>query len=96
MAKLGDRDGTRTAVREFGAPAALVGLLSVVIPMAELIVAVLILYGRTRAIGGAAAVGLLIVFSAAIALRLARGKTPDCHCFGQLHSVPVDQPSNTR
>jgi len=30
-----------------------------------------------------------VIFSAAIALRLARGSAPDCHCFGQLHSAPV-------
>ena len=32
---------------------------------------------------------LLTVFSAAIALALSRGRAPDCHCFGQLHSEPA-------
>ena len=27
--------------------------------------------------------------SAAIAIAMARGKAPDCHCFGQLHSAPA-------
>ena len=32
---------------------------------------------------------LLAVFSIAIAVSLARGRAPDCHCFGQLHSEPA-------
>lgn len=89
VAKLADRAGTRTAVREFGAPASLVGVLALGLPLAELTVAALLLYGPTRTVGGAGAIGLLVVFSAAIAVRLAHGNAPDCHCFGQLHSAPV-------
>src|ERR671933_307156 len=32
---------------------------------------------------------LLLVFVAGIGYNLARGRTPDCHCFGQLHSAPA-------
>jgi len=32
---------------------------------------------------------LLIVFIAAIGVNLARGRRPDCHCFGQIYSKPV-------
>jgi hypothetical protein len=32
---------------------------------------------------------LLTAFSAAIAVNLAAGRTPDCHCFGQLRSSPI-------
>ena len=32
---------------------------------------------------------LLLLFTVAIALNLARGRAPDCHCFGQLHSAPT-------
>ena len=39
--------------------------------------------------GRVAALALLLAFCAAIALAMVRGKTPDCHCFGQLHSAPV-------
>ncbi len=89
VAKFADPAGTRTAVGEFGAPASLVRSLAVVIPLAELVVAVLLVYGPTRTIGGVGALGLLALFSGAIAVRLARGQAPDCHCFGQLHSAPV-------
>ncbi len=89
VAKLADPAGTRTTVREFGAPASLVRLLALGLPLAELTVAALLVPGPTRTIGSAGGLGLLIVFSAAIAVRLARGNAPDCHCFGQLHSAPV-------
>lgn len=89
VAKLADPDGTRTAVREFGAPRSLVYLLAVVLPLAELAVAFLLLPGPTRAAGGAGALALLGVFTVAIAANLARGRTPDCHCFGRLHSAPA-------
>ena len=32
---------------------------------------------------------LLLLFVAGISVNLARGRTPDCHCFGQLHSAPA-------
>src|ERR1019366_855875 len=67
----------RTAVREFGAPASLVGVLARGLPLAELAVAALLFYGPTRTVGGAGALGLLVVFSAAIAVRLAHGNAPD-------------------
>jgi hypothetical protein len=89
FAKLADRAGTRAAVGEFGAPQSLVRLLAVVLPLAELTVAGLLLPGSTRALGGAGALALLGVFSAAIGVSLARGRAPDCHCFGQLHSAPA-------
>lgn len=88
-AKLADRAGTRTALREFGVPVALIPLLSSALPLAELAVAALILYGPTRAVGAAGALGLLALFSVAIAVRLANGDAPSCNCFGQLRSAPV-------
>jgi peroxiredoxin len=32
---------------------------------------------------------LLLLFVAGIGANLARGRKPDCHCFGQLHSAPA-------
>lgn len=89
VAKLIDLEGTRTAAREFGAPKRLVAGLALVLPAAELSVAILLLVASTRAVGAAGAFALLGAFSAAIAVSLARGRTPDCHCFGQLHSAPT-------
>ncbi len=89
VAKLADRTGTRTSVQEFGAPARLAGILGLLLPLAELTVAALLLYAPTRTAGGAGASALLIVFSTAIAARLARGDAPRCRCFGQLNAAPV-------
>src|SRR5918992_764729 len=72
-AKVRDLSGSREAMRGFGVPPSLAAPLGVTLPFAEL----------------AVAVALLASFSLAIAWNLARGHTPDCHCFGQLHSSPA-------
>ena len=87
--KLTDRTGTRKAVGEFGAPAWLVSPLALLLPVAELAVAVALLFAATRSAGAVGALVLLGVFSTAIGVSLARGQAPDCHCFGQLHSAPA-------
>jgi peroxiredoxin len=88
-AKLADRAGTREAVVEFGAPARLAAPLALILPLAELTVATLLLVSATAVAGAAAALALLVLFSAAIAVSLARGRAPECHCFGQLHPSPA-------
>lgn len=89
IAKLRDRHGARRAVVEFGTPARLAGPVALALPIAELIVAGLLLFPETAATGAMGALALLLLFTAAIALSLARGKAPDCQCFGQLSSSPV-------
>jgi thiol-disulfide isomerase/thioredoxin len=89
FSKLADRAGTRAAVVEFGAPRLLAGPIGLLLPIAELAVAGLLLPDATARAGAFGAIGLLVLFSAAIAVSLARGRTPDCHCFGQLHSSPA-------
>lgn len=87
--KLADREGTRDAVVAFGAPAWSARVLALLLPLAELAVAGLLLWPETALYGAIGALVLLAVFSVAIAVSLARGRTPDCHCFGQLHSEPA-------
>ena len=89
FSKLADRAGTRAAVVAFGAPRLLAGPIGLLLPIAELAVAGLLLPDATARTGAFGAIGLLVLFSAAIAVSLARGRTPDCHCFGQLHSSPA-------
>ena len=91
LAKLQDLDGTRTAVGAFGAPWRLVGPLAVAVPVAELSVAALLLPAATRVVGAGGALALLAIFSAAIAVSLARGRAPDCNCFGDLHARPTSR-----
>lgn len=59
------------------------------LPVAELVVATFLLPRATAGAGACAAFALLVVFSAALGVNLARGRQPDCRCFGQLHSTPA-------
>jgi len=89
LAKLVDRAGSRQALIDFGVPARLVTPLSVLLPLAELAVAVALIPTASAWWGALGALALLLLFVAAIGYNLARGRTPDCHCFGQLHSAPA-------
>jgi thiol-disulfide isomerase/thioredoxin len=89
VAKLRDRARSRDALREFGLPAALARPAAVLLPLAELAVAILLLPAAAARAAAAAALGLLCVFTAAIAVQLARGRKPDCRCFGELRSSPI-------
>lgn len=89
VTKLADRDGTRDAAVAFGAPERVAPALALLLPIAELTVAVLLLPATTALAGALGGLALLLLFSAAIALNIARGRAPECHCFGQLHSEPA-------
>jgi peroxiredoxin len=89
LAKLADRTGSHQALLEFGVPARLVSSFGVLLPLAELAVAVTLLPVSTAWWGALGALTLLLVFIAGIGLSLARGRRPDCRCFGQLHSAPA-------
>jgi methylamine dehydrogenase accessory protein MauD len=89
LGKLADIKGGRRGLESFGVPRRLASPLALLLPFAELAVAGLLLLGSTVRYGALAALGLLAVFTAAIVTNLARGRKPDCHCFGQLHSRPI-------
>lgn len=90
LAKLADLAGSRQALRDFGVPLFLANPFGVLLPLAELAVAVALIPLATAGFGAVGALVLLLVFVAGIGYNLARGRTPDCHCFGQLHSAPAD------
>jgi uncharacterized membrane protein YphA (DoxX/SURF4 family)/peroxiredoxin len=89
VAKLRDLEGSRAAMKDFGVPAGLAGPAGVLLPLAELAVAIGLV--PTASARWAAALGLLLLlaFIWGIATALRRGESPDCHCFGQLHSAPA-------
>jgi len=89
VAKLADGDGSRSALAGFGVGRRLAAPLALAVPLLELTAAGLLLPAATARWGGLIACGLLIAFSAGIALALGRGGTSDCHCFGRLHSSPA-------
>jgi peroxiredoxin len=88
-AKLANRVETRHALRSFGTPDRLVPALSWFLPVAELLCGAGVMVPATARWGAVGALGLLIVFLAAIAWNLMRGRRPDCRCFGHLHSAPI-------
>lgn len=88
-AKLVDRSGSREAIVDFGLPARLATSLGILLPLCELAVAAALIPISTAWWGALGALALLLAFVAGIGLNLARGRKPDCHCFGQLHSAPA-------
>lgn len=88
-AKLADLPGSRRAIADFGVPAALAAPLGTLLPLAELAVAAALIPSATAWWGALGAFVLLLLFAAGISLNLIRGRKPDCHCFGQIHSAPA-------
>jgi methylamine dehydrogenase accessory protein MauD len=89
VAKLADLAGSRQTIADFGVPNALAGPLGVLLPIGELAVAAALVPTTTAWWGAVGALVLLALFAVAIGANLARGRKPDCRCFGQLHSVPA-------
>jgi thiol-disulfide isomerase/thioredoxin/uncharacterized membrane protein YphA (DoxX/SURF4 family) len=88
-AKLADPAGSRKSMVEFGVPALLASPLAWLLPLAELACAIALMPAAWAVWGASGALTLLALFTAGIGISLARGRRPDCHCFGQLHSSPV-------
>src|SRR5712692_9836306 len=96
FAKLADLPGSRQALRDFGVPAVLANPFGVLLPLAEIAVAVALIPSASAWWGALGALALLLLFVAGISYNLARGRTPDCHCFGQIHSSPAGWPTLIR
>ncbi|HVM06669.1 MAG TPA: MauE/DoxX family redox-associated membrane protein [Acidimicrobiales bacterium] len=69
----------------FGAP----GWLAPLLPWVELVLGAFLATGVGHPWTAVAAAGLLVAFSAAVALRLARGQAVPCGCFGETSPEPV-------
>ena len=89
VGKLMDLPGSRQAMRDFGVPRPLADLGGVLLPLAELGTVAALVIRPSAQWGAVAAVLLLLGFMAGIANALRVGITPDCHCFGQIHSAPA-------
>jgi methylamine dehydrogenase accessory protein MauD len=96
LAKLADLAGSRQAMRDFGVPAKLSTPFGLFLPLAELVVAVAFIPTVSAWWGALGALVLLLLFVGGISYNLARGRHPDCHCFGQLHSAPAGWPTLIR
>jgi methylamine dehydrogenase accessory protein MauD len=89
IAKLADREGSRQAIIDFGLPAALATPLGILLPLTELAVALALVPASSAWWAAVGALTLLLLFMVGIGVNLARGRKPECHCFGQLHSSPA-------
>lgn len=89
VAKAIDRPATRRSLVGFGVPDALSHSATWILVGLELVVAALLCTSSTARLGGALALVLLTAFCIAAGVNLSRGRTPECNCFGQVHSEPV-------
>jgi hypothetical protein len=94
VAKVSDGGGRR-AVKAFGVPDRIVGLLGWALICGELGAVALLAVGPSW-LAGLAALFLLTGFSVAVVITLVRGRSPDCHCFGRLSSSPIGWPTVAR
>lgn len=89
LAKLADRTGSRQTLIAFGVPAGLAAPFGLLLPLAELAITLALLPVSSAWWGALGALTLLFLFIVTIGVNLARGRTPECRCFGQLHPTPV-------
>jgi uncharacterized membrane protein YphA (DoxX/SURF4 family) len=79
LTKLADRAGLRQALIDFGVPARLATPGGILLPLAELAVAVALIPLVSAWWGALGALVLLALFIVGITFNLARGRKPDCH-----------------
>jgi hypothetical protein len=96
VAKLMDRAGSQQTFIDFGVPAKLTAPSAILLPLAELAVAGALIPVMSAWWGAIGTIALLLLFIAGIGYNLARGRTPDCHCFGQIHAAPIGWPTLVR
>lgn len=87
--KLRDLAGTRRSLVEFGVPDRLSRSFALLLPITELLTAACLLPVATGKVGAVAALVLLLIFILGIGYNLAKGRKPDCNCFGQIGSAPI-------
>lgn len=91
VGKARDPRGTREALEGFGIGALAARAATPALPAAELLIAAGLLLTATARVAGAAAAALLLVFCVGIERAVRAGRTPECNCFGQMHSEPVSR-----
>jgi peroxiredoxin len=96
LSKLVGRADDRQAVRDFGVPSALVAVVAIGLPPAELVIALALPPASTGWWAAVAGLTLLVLFSAGITTNLVRGRRPACRCFGRLSATPLGWPTLAR
>ena len=96
IGKLLDLEGAEKSVKAFGTPPDLAKTFAILIPFAELVFAVCLLFVGTSWLGAIGVFLFLLIFIGGMIAQLAQGNAPDCHCFGAIHSEPVSKKSLIR
>ncbi len=96
LAKLVDKRGSQAALLGFNISARWARPLGIGLPLFELLIAIALLPAASAWWGAVGAFILLLIFNGAIIYNLSQGRTPDCHCFGQLHSAPIGRSTLVR
>ena len=80
-------------MQAFGIPGSLAVVAAILVPAAELAIAVSLGVFRDSSVPAFAAIGLLSLFTGAVVANLARDEPPPCPCFGM---ATADQPVSSR
>jgi uncharacterized membrane protein YphA (DoxX/SURF4 family) len=96
-AKLFSKMRLRESVSTLGvAPRRAAHTVVIVLPWVELLLGGLLMLGLWTVPAARASIGLLLIFSVAIAVNLLRGNRVECSCFGQLGRKPISWRSLAR
>jgi len=87
--KILDRAGTASVLAQMGLPGVLAVSVSVALPGLEGVLAVSLLFPRTREHAAWASLVLLLTFSIVISVSLIRHHAIACHCFGPLSMATI-------
>ena len=96
VAKVLDLKGTRQALEAFGVPSRFALTFAPALAVAEVVLAIALLIPPVTQWAAVGSALLFLVFILGISVNLARGRTPDCHCFGQLYSKPISRKTLVR
>jgi len=97
LSKLADRRAFREAIAEYQLlPASLERPFAAFVPVAETALGTLLLVGLATTAAAALAAPLLASFAIAIGVNMARGRSFDCHCFGNVQADRIGWPALIR
>lgn len=96
IGKLLDLPGGKKVMKDFGLPEDLAIPAAVALSLVEIVLAAALLFSTVSWLAAAGALLLMLIFIGGMLWQIAKGRSPDCHCFGQLHSEPVSLKSVVR
>ena len=89
VGKMLDPEGSENSVKDFGMPETLAKPAAILLPVVEAAVAVLLLFPQTSWYGAVGAAVLMALFIAGMLYQISQGRSPHCHCFGEIHDAQV-------